>query len=36
MKTVGVTGLGGMWAWHIAETNLRCVRSSGTCTPNLL
>jgi len=23
------------WAWHIAETNLRCVRSSGICTPNL-
>jgi len=31
--------LGGLWAyewaWHIAETNLRCVRSSGICTPNL-
>jgi len=23
------------WAWHVAETNLRCVRSSGVCTPNL-
>jgi len=40
MKIVGVTGLGGLWAlkwaWHIAETNLRCVRSSGICTPNSL
>jgi len=31
--------LGGVWAlewaWHSAETNLRCVRSSGICTPNL-
>jgi len=31
--------LGGLWAlewaWHIAETNLRCVRSSGVCTQNL-
>jgi len=31
--------LGGLWAlewaWHIAETNLRCVRSSGICMPNL-
>jgi len=31
--------LGGLWAlewaWHCAETNLRCVRSSGICTPNL-
>jgi len=30
--------LGGLWAlewtWHDAETNLRCVRSSGICTPN--
>jgi len=23
------------WAWHSAETNLRCARSSGICTPNL-
>jgi len=23
------------WAWHSTETNLRCVRSSGICTPNL-
>jgi len=23
------------WAWHIAETNLRCVRSSGICMSNL-
>jgi len=38
IKTVGATVLGGLWAfqwaWHIAETNLRCV-SSGICTPNL-
>jgi len=31
--------LGGLWAleWarHSVETNLRCVRSSGICTPNL-
>jgi len=31
--------LGGLWAlewaWHSAETNLRCVRSSGICTPSL-
>jgi len=39
IKTVGATVLGGLWAlewaWHIAETNLRCVRSSGICRPNL-
>jgi len=39
MKIVGVTVLSGLWAlewaWHDAETNLRCVRSSGICTPNL-
>jgi len=39
MKTVGATVFGGLWAlewaWHIAETNLRCVRSSGICMPNL-
>jgi len=39
IKTVGATVLGGLWAlewaWHFAETNLRCVRSSGICTPNL-
>jgi len=39
MKIVGATSLGGLWAlewvWHSAETNLRCVRSSGICTPNL-
>jgi len=23
------------WAWHCTETKLRCVRSSGICTPNL-
>jgi len=23
------------WAWQSTETNLRCVRSSGICTPNL-
>jgi len=31
--------LGGLWAlewaWHSTETKLRCVRSSGICTPNL-
>jgi len=31
--------LGGLWAlewaWHIAESNLRCVRNSGICMPNL-
>jgi len=31
--------LGGLWAlewaWHFAETNLRCVRSLGICKPNL-
>jgi len=31
--------LGGLWAlewaWHSTETNLRCVRSSGICKPNL-
>jgi len=26
--------LGGLWAWHAGETNLRCVRSSGICMPN--
>jgi len=39
IKTVGATGLGGLWAlewaWYSAETNLRCVRSSGIYTPNL-
>jgi len=38
MKTVGATDLGGLWAlewaWHAAETNLRCVRSLGICMPN--
>jgi len=31
--------LGGLWAlewaWLCTETNLRCVRSSGICSPNL-
>jgi len=35
---VGATVLGGLcaleWAWHPAETNLRCSRSSGICKPN--
>jgi len=22
------------WAWHPAETNLRCAGSSGICMPN--
>jgi len=39
MKIVGAIGLGGLWvlewACHIAETKLRCVRSSGICMPNL-
>jgi len=39
IKTVGVTVLGGLWAlewaWQSTETNLRCVRISGICTPNL-
>jgi len=30
--------LGGLWAlewaWHIAETNLRCAEISGICMPN--
>jgi len=38
IKTVGATVLCGLWAlewaWHSAETNLRCVRSSGICMPN--
>jgi len=39
IKTVGATVLGGLWilewAWHSAKTNMRCVRSSGICMPNL-
>jgi len=31
--------LGGLWAlewaWQSTETDLRCVKSSGICTPNL-
>jgi len=31
--------LGGLWAlqwaWHPAETNLRCAGISGICVPNL-
>jgi len=38
MKTVGATVLGGLWelewAWHSAETNLRCTGISGICMPN--
>jgi len=34
-KTVGATILAGLWAleraWHIAESNLRCLRSSRIC-----
>jgi len=37
IKTVGATVFGGLWAlewaWHAAETNLRCVRSSDICMP---
>jgi len=29
MKIVGATGLGGLWAWHIRVTNLRCVEGYG-------
>jgi len=40
IKTVGATVLGGLWAlewaWHSAETNWRCVRSSGICTKSQL
>jgi len=28
MKIVGATGLGGLWAWHIRVTNLRCVHGN--------
>jgi len=39
MRTVEATVLGGLWAlewaWPAAETNLRCVRSSETYTPNI-
>jgi len=38
IETVGATVLGGLWAlewaWHIAETNLRCAGISGICMPN--
>jgi len=38
MKSVGATGLGGLWAlewtWHFAETNLLCAGISGICMPN--
>jgi len=38
MKVVGATGLGGLWAlewaWHPAETNLRCAGISGICMSN--
>jgi len=26
---MGATGLGGLWAWHICEKNLRCVQGYG-------
>jgi len=36
-KTLGATVLGGLWAlewaWHSAETNLRCAGTSGIHTP---
>jgi len=39
LYTAEATVLGGLWAvewaWYIAETNLRCVRSSGICMPSL-
>jgi len=38
IKTVGAPVLGGLWAlewaWHIAETNLRCAGNSGICMHN--
>jgi len=34
IKTVGAAVLGGLWAWHISETNLRCAGISGICMPN--
>jgi len=38
MEIMGATGLGGLWAlewaWHPAESNLRCAGISGICTPN--
>jgi len=38
IKTVGATLLCGVWAlewaWHSAETNLRCAGISGICIPN--
>jgi len=37
-KTVGALVWGGLWAlewaWHSAETNLRCTGISGMCMPN--
>jgi len=36
-KMLGATGAtvwALKWAWHSAETNLRCVRSSGICMPS--
>jgi len=39
IKTVEAIVLSGLWAlewaWHIAEINLRCVRSFGICMPIL-
>jgi len=38
MEIMGATGLGGLWAlewaWHPAETNLRCAGISGICMAN--
>jgi len=38
IKIVKAPVLGGLWAlewaWHIAETNLRCARISEICMPN--
>jgi len=34
-QSIDIDGLWALeWAWHAAETNLRCVRSSGICMPN--
>jgi len=37
IKTVGATVPGGLWAlkWAWNAADLRCVRSSGICMPNL-
>jgi len=35
IKTADLGGLWALeWAWHIAETILRCAKSSGICMSN--